>query len=92
MKSALFAFAAVAFSVSSAFAGDCNILNPVPVDRWECGTHISLPYTHLVPPVKVATVTVSPTAEDRAVEYLSETLAEVGQRYIEDRISGFEPE
>ncbi len=92
MKSALFALVTSAFSLSSAFAGDCNIMNPTPVDQWRCGSSVELPYSDLVPPIKVVTVKVTPTASDRDIEYLSDTLAEVGQRYIEDRISGFEPE
>ncbi len=90
MKSALFAL--VTSALSSAFAGDCNIMNPTPVDQWRCDSSVGLPYFDLVPPIKVVTVKVTPTASDRDIEYLSDTLAEVGQRYIEDRISGFEPE
>lgn len=79
MKSALFAFITLVFS-SPVFAGDCDILDPTPVDQWRCGSNIELPYADLVPPVKVVTVTISPTAEDSAVEHLSEKLEHIYQR------------
>lgn len=92
MKSAIFALVASVFSMSPAFADDCNILNPIPVDQWNCGFQIGFPYADIVQPVKIKTVKVAPTASDRAVEYLSETLVEIDQNYIEDRITGFKPD
>lgn len=80
MKSAFVAFIAVVFTGSSVFAAECNILNPKPVDQWECDFHINLPYADLVSPRKVVAVTISPTAEDRAVEHLPETLEHIYQR------------